>query len=348
MTTNIAIIGDYFMLPSVFEEKIRTACKNHDIDIRTHQDDWPNTPMEHGYATAGLEGLKEYYGHPDAVVDFIQDAEIFITHLSPISHSMLDKLPNLKCIGISRGGPVNIDMDAARKHNISVFNVPGRNASAVAEFTLGAILTETRRIRIGHETLRQGVWRGDLYRHDTTGRELSELTVGVVGYGNIGRRVVKLLKAFGCHVLVCDPYVQLSIDDINDGVEHVDFDTVLQQSDVVTMHARVTHETTHMFNKDTFAKMKSDAIFINAARGPLCQYDDLYHALTNGQIAAAMLDTFSIEPTDPDDPLLQLPNITITPHIAGASVACVDFAAEQIAQNVRRYLDNEPLVNIFK
>ncbi len=99
---------------------------------------------------------------------------------------MLERLPKLKLIAVSRGGPVNIDMKAARERKVLVVNTPGRNASAVAEFTLGAILAETRKIRAGHESLRAGVWRGDLYRADTTGRELYEMTVGVIGYGAIG------------------------------------------------------------------------------------------------------------------------------------------------------------------
>ena len=120
---------------------------------------------------------------------------------------------------IGGGGPVNIDMAAARARKIRVVNTPGRNGSAVAEFTIGAILTETRNIRRGHESLRSGEWRGDLYRADLTGEELSEMTVGVIGYGHVGTKVVKFLKAFGCRILVCDPYVQLSRADREDGVE---------------------------------------------------------------------------------------------------------------------------------
>ncbi|TIX75652.1 MAG: oxidoreductase, partial [Mesorhizobium sp.] len=115
----------------------------------------------------------------------------------------------------------------AKAHGITVVNVPGRNASAVAEFTIGAILAETRLIRVGHEALRKGEWRGDLYRADRTGRELNEMTVGVIGYGNIGTKVVRLLRAFGCRILVTDPYVQLSAEDRNGGVELVALDDLL-------------------------------------------------------------------------------------------------------------------------
>jgi D-3-phosphoglycerate dehydrogenase len=108
------------------------------------------------------------------------------------------------------------------------------------------------------------------------------------------------------------------------------------------MHARVTAETKHMMNADAFARMKKGALFVNTARGPLCDYDALYAALTDGPLGSAMLETFAVEPAPPDLPLLHLPNVTITPHIAGASVRTVTFAAEQAAEEVRRYLAGEP------
>ena len=329
------------MLPEVFDAKLAEACGDK-ITTRTRKDDWPDVPMEHGYAVEGMDGLKEYLGSADDVVGFIDEAEILVTHLAPMSRAMLDRLPGLKLIAVSRGGPVNIDMAAAREHGVTVVNTPGRNASAVAEFAIGAILCETRKIRVAHESLRAGVWRGDLYRADTTGRELSEMTVGVIGYGAIGSRVVRLLRAFGCRILVHDPYIQLDPDDAAAGVELVSFDTLLKQSDVVTLHPRVTDETRHMMNAESFARMKPGSLFVNTARGPLCDYDALFDALTNGPLGSAMLETFGVEPVPADWPLLQLPNVTLTPHIAGASVRTVTFAAEQAAEEVRRYIAGEP------
>jgi len=193
--------------------------------------------------------------------------------------------------------------------------------------------------------LRKGHWRGDLYRADITGRELSEMTVGVIGYGNIGTKVVKLLQAFGTKVMVCDPYVQLTPEDALAGVELVSLDRLLGEADVVTLHSRVTDETKEMMNAEAFKRMKSDALFVNTARGPMCNYDDLYHALVEGEIGSAMLETFGIEPVPEDWPLLQLPNVTLTPHIAGASVRTVTYAAEQAAEEVRRYIAGEPARN---
>jgi D-3-phosphoglycerate dehydrogenase len=328
----------------MFEAAIRARCGDS-LDIRTLEMPWPDEPMEHGYAKEGMEGLKEYQGDPDEIVAFVGEAAIAITQLAPFSASMMDRLPNLKLIAVSRGGPVNIDMAAARERGIRVVTTPGRNASAVAEFTIGAILAETRLIRVGHEALRRSEWRGDLYRADRTGRELSEMTVGVIGYGNIGTKVVRLLRAFGTKVLVHDPYVQLSAEDRNAGVEHVSLDELLARADLVTLHPRVSEETKNMMNAETFAKMKPGAIFVNTARGPLCDYDALYENLVSGHLASAMLETFAVEPVPEGWPLLNLPNVTLTPHIAGASVRTVTYAAEMAAEEVRRYIAGLPPVN---
>jgi len=341
----LVIIGDHFMRSDMFEKAIREKCPNAPLDITRHDLDWPDKPMEHGYAQAGMAGLKEYMGTEDGTVALIDGAEILVTHLVPLSAQIMDRCPALKFVAVSRGGPVNIDMQAARQRGVIVVNTPGRNAAAVAEFTIGAILAETRLITRGHDALRRGEWRGDLYRADRTGEELSEMTVGIIGYGEIGTRVVRLLKVFGCRILVADPYVQLSAGDLADGVEQVSLDTLLARSDVVTLHPRVTKETEKLINAQTLAQMKPNAILINTARGPLVDYDALYDALANRRIRSAMLETFAIEPVPADWPLLGLENVTLTPHIAGASVRTVTYAAGLAAEEVRRYLAGEPPVN---
>jgi D-3-phosphoglycerate dehydrogenase / 2-oxoglutarate reductase len=342
MTQSVAIIGDRFMLPRLFEEALRDVCGDT-LAIRSLEQPWPDEPMEHGYAKAGMDGLKEYMGQPDDIVAFIGDAPILVTHLAPLSAGMMDRLPHLKLVAVSRGGPVNIDVRAARARGIQVVNTPGRNASAVAEFTIGAILCQTRLITRGHDSLRRGEWHGDLYRADLTGDELSEMTVGVIGYGHVGTRVVRLLKAFGCRILVCDPYVQLAVEDLNDGVEQVGFERLLAQSDVVSLHPRVTEETRGMIGAAQFAAMKPGSFFVNTARGPLVDYQALYDALASEHLRGAAIETFAVEPVPPDWPLLQLPNVTLTPHIAGASVKTVRIAARAAALEVQRYLNGESL-----
>jgi len=344
----IAVVGDRFMLPEAFADALKPVL-GEGWRVRTLELPWPDEPMHHGYAgghqAPGLEGLREYMGEPDAIAEFVGKAEVLVTHLAPVTGPMLDRLPALKLIAVSRGGPVNIDVEAAEARGVLVVNTPGRNASAVAEFTIGAILAETRLIRAGHEALRKGEWRGDLYRADLTGTELSELTVGLIGYGHIGTLVVKLLKPFGCRILVDDPYKDLSPEDVADGVVKVDLDTLLAQSDVVSLHARVTEETRGFLAAPQFARMKRGAYFVNTARGPMVNYDDLYAALKSGHVRGAMLETFWQEPPPPDSPLLRLDNVTLTPHIAGASTTTVRIAARRAAEEVRRWLAGEPPLN---
>jgi D-3-phosphoglycerate dehydrogenase / 2-oxoglutarate reductase len=340
----IAVIGDQFMKASAFTDALAKV-PGLDADVRTMELPWPDQPMRHGYVDGGLPGLREYMGEPDEIVRFVDGAEILINHLAPINGDILDRLPALKLVAVSRGGPVNIDVAACKARKVKLVNTPGRNSSAVAEFTIAAILAETRLIRAGHEALRQGVWRGDLYRFDKIDAELSEMTVGLIGYGHIGTKVVRLLKPFGCRILVCDPYVPLSAEDREDDVEQVDLDTLLKRSDVVSLHARVTEETKGFMAAPQFARMKPGAYFINTARGPMVNYDDLYQALKSRHIRGAMLETFWLEPPPPESPLLKLDNVTLTPHIAGASTTTVRIAARMIAEEIRRHGAGEPPLN---
>ncbi len=340
----IAVIGDQFMKASAFTDALAKV-PGLDADVRTMELPWPDQPMRHGYVDGGLPGLREYMGEPDEIVRFVDGAEILINHLAPINGDILDRLPALKLIAVSRGGPVNIDVAACKARKVKLVNTPGRNSSAVAEFTIAAILAETRLIRAGHESLRQGVWRGDLYRFDKIDAELSEMTVGLIGYGHIGTKVVRLLKPFGCRILVCDPYVPLSAEDREDDVEQVDLDTLLKRSDVVSLHARVTEETKGFLAAPQFARMRPGAYFINTARGPMVNYDDLYQALKSRHIRGAMLETFWMEPPPPESPLLKLDNVTLTPHIAGASTTTVRIAARMIAEEIRRHGAGEPPLN---
>ena len=340
----IAVIGDRFMKPDAFLTALAPIVGDSG-EMRSLELPWPDEPMQHGYLDGSIAGLKEYLGEPEVILGFVDGAEILINHLAPITGQMLDRLKELKLIAVSRGGPVNIDLAACRERGVVVVNAPGRNASAVAEFTIGAILAETRLIRAGHEALRQGIWRGDLYRADVTGTELSELTVGLIGYGHIGTRVVRLLKPFGCRILVCDPYKRLAAEDAADGVVQVELARLLSESDVVSLHARVSDETKGFLAAPQFASMKSGAYFINTARGPMVNYGDLHAALASRHLRGAMLETFWLEPPPADAPLLKLDNVTLTPHIAGASTTTVKIAARMAAEEVRRYLAGEPAMN---
>lgn len=339
----VAVLGDSFMRPAFFEDALRAvpalrerlACRHLELP-------WPDVPLVNGKPGTPTAGLKEFLGAPDDIAAFVGDAQVLVNHLAPVTARVLERCRPLQLIAVSRGGPVNIDMAAARERGVKVVNAPGRNASAVAEFTVGMILAETRLITLGHRSLSQGVWRGDLYRADTTGEELCNLTVGLIGYGEVGRRVVPLLLPFGCRLLVHDPYVPVSDEHRACGVRQVGFDELLAESDVVSLHARVTPETTGFIDAAAFARMKRGAYFINTARGPMVDYRALHEALAGGHLRGAGIETFELEPPPADSPLLRLPNVTLTPHIAGASLQTVKVAAAMVAEELRRHVAGEP------
>tara|TARA_Y100000768_G_C23988063_1_gene690226 strand:+ start:3453 stop:4493 length:1041 start_codon:yes stop_codon:yes gene_type:complete len=341
----ISIYGDRFMKSDIFEEVISKKLNSYDLDFLKKDIEWPDGPFHNDYGKGNFSKVKEYFGTEEDVVSIVKDNEILITDLAPITEAIIEKLPNLKFIGVSRGGPVNIDIEACKKNNITVVNAPGRNASAVAEFTIASILTETRLVTKGHQSMINGEWRGDLYRFDITGRELSELTVGLVGYSHIGKRVRDLLIPFGCKIIFTDPFVEKDEIDKKNNIERVSKEELLSRSDVVSLHARVTKETEKFFAGPEFSNMKKHSYFINTARGPLVDYDALLDNLKSGHLSGAALDTFDIEPLPGNHPLRKLDNVTLTPHIAGASIKTVYYAAEVIAEDLKNYLENKNLIN---
>lgn len=341
----ISIYGDRFMKSEIFEEVIKKKLSDHVISFTKKDVEWPDGPFHNDYGKGHFSNIKEYFGSEDDVINTVKDNEILITDLAPITENIINKIPNLKFIGVSRGGPVNIDIEACKKNNITVVNAPGRNASAVAEFTIASILSETRLVTKGHQSMVNGEWRGDLYRFDITGRELSELTIGLVGYSHIGKRVRDLLLPFGCKIIFSDPFVEEDEIDKKNNIERVTKEDLILRSDVISIHARVTKETEKFFSENEFSKMKKGSYFINTARGPLVDYDALLKYLKNQHLGGAALDTFDIEPLPKDHPLRRLNNVTLSPHIAGASIKTVYYAAEVIAEDLKNYLENKKLIN---
>lgn len=335
----VSIIGDLFMRAQTFAEALMSHGGDR-FDIIVHENQWPVAPFD-----PPRDGIKEYQGQDEETIKQIGDAEILVLHMAPLTRAVFEQCPNLKLIGISRAGTVNIDRQAAKDHGVQIVNAPGRNASAVAEFTIGAILAQTRLFTVGHTSLSQGEWRGDLYRADRTGQELSQMSVGLIGYGAIGPRVARLLVPFGPRIMFDDPYVEQTDEDRALGIEKCDFETLLATCDVVSMHPRVTDETRGMMNAQAFAMMKPGSYFINTARGPLMDEFALADALKSGHLAGASIDTFDPEPPDPSHPLFALPNITLTPHIAGASVYVSTFAAQVIAKDIGNFVHSRPLNN---
>jgi len=254
---------------------------------------------------------------PEDLVALLQQADLIVVHFCPISGELLARCPHLKLIGTCRTGTSNIETEEAKSKGVTVINCRGRLANAVADFTLGLLLAETRNIARGHLAMRQGNWRRSFAN---TGHipELPGRTVGLVGFGAIGQAVARRLRGFDVRILACDPYLDRQAAE-SLGVEICGLDELLGQSDFVSLHCNVTQETRHLLNAESLARMKPSAYLINTSRSSLVDEEALVVALREKQIAGAALDVFDQEPLPCDHPLMTLDNVTLTPHMAGGS-----------------------------
>lgn len=276
--------------------------------------DWGYTDQ----ATQQAEMLAIERRGPDAAVasaafEGSSDATILIVGFAPVSQTFLDQLANLELIAINRGGTENIS-DHAERLGIQILNSSGRNARAVAEYTVGMILAEMRNIARSHSDLCSGIWEGSYANHGQIG-ELHESVIGLVGLGHVGRLVVEMLGGFRCRFLVFDPYVR----ELPAECTSVPLDELLKAADVVSIHARLSPETQHLIGSEELSLMKPTAILVNTARAELVNEHALAQALDAGQLAGAALDVFAQEPPDPDSHLVRSTRTTVTPHLAGTT-----------------------------
>lgn len=248
----------------------------------------------------------------------IVDADAIITADKKITKEMIDTLENCKVIVRQGIGFDTIDLERSKEKGIAVCNIPDYCVEEVSEFTVALMLNLWRHINTYDKHTREGIW--DIQSvHKITGfpamRRSSTQTLGITGFGRIARLVAKKAKPFGFRIITSDPYIDPKIPE-EMGVELVDFDTLVKQSDIISVNTPLTPETKHMFNMDVFKKMKDTAYIVNTGRGPLIKEDDLYEALKNKVIAGAALDVTETEPLEKDNKLFTLDNIIITPHAA--------------------------------
>lgn len=333
----VLIIGDKFITNEVFLECFKKIFKNYpgEFEFRFHSTNWPLEPLKKNSEVA------EFTGDDSEIIDLIKDAEILLTHTGCITKRVISAAGRLKVVGVGRGGPVNINIKACTERGIPVVYAPGRNAEAVAEFTIGLIIAATRNIVTSHVSFHGNKkWRGDLYDFSNVGNELSHSTVGIIGFGAVGSRVAKILNAFGSRVIVYDPYIS-EAQKAEHNCEFVDLETLLKESDIISLHARYTKETKKMIDKEKIAMMKKSAIFINTARGELVDYDALYEALKKRRIAGAALDVFEAEPPPTNSELFNLDNVIACTHLAGASKQAAYLGAQKACEGVYQYLVGE-------
>ncbi len=289
------------------------------------------------------QGGPEAVTLPPEVTDNLADFDIVSVQFTPIGRSFIEAAESLNVIAVLRGGTENIDVEFATRRGICVLNTPGRNARAVAECTLGMILAEIRNIARAHGCLKNRQWRRSFPNSDAI-PELCEKTVGLVGYGAVGRLVAGYLRAFGSRIIACDPHC--SGDPAP--AELVDLETLMRESDVVSIHARLTGDTHHLIGRRELTWMKPGAILVNTARSGLVDEEALVQALSERRIMGAALDVFDTEPLPPDHPLVRLDNVTITPHLAGSTIDAFRNSPKLMAEHLRRMLRGErplPIVN---
>ncbi len=338
----VMIIGDLFVTHQLFQKAIEQALAGMNVEVwyRIIETAWPDDPLK------DVEDVQEAVGDVDAMIPVVKDADIIVTDYGAVTKRMIEAAPNLKLIAVSRGGPVSVSIKAAQDRGIQVVNLPGRNSRAVAEFTLGLIFAQMKRISECHHDMKRGLWRGDCYRFEMAPSELSGQVAGLIGLGSVSQLLAPMLQTLGMSVLAFDPFVQpLQFEKLD--VRSVDLETLLRESDVVSLHARVTPDNVGMIGEKQLRAMKQSAYLLNTARGALVDYHALYRALKENWIAGAALDIYDLEPIDINDPRVQLNNVTLAPHIAGASKETAIRSADQIAQEILRFVRNEPLHHLF-
>jgi D-3-phosphoglycerate dehydrogenase len=287
--------------------------------------------------------LREYEGSPSELAERIDGAHVLVVHGAPVSDTVVDASAVLRLVCCARGGPVNIDVDALTARGLPLVNTPGKNAEAVADLTLAFLVMLARGLPTAQQFLEDGNrlrdnWEGARF----IGSDLRHHVLGVVGYGQIGRRVARRAAAFGMSVIAYDPFAA-----VDDYAEQVDaLHELLARADFVSLHARATPENEHLIDADALAAMKPGAFLVNTARETLVDEDALDGALESGRLGGAALDVVRPQASAGRHRLLRHENVVLTPHLGGATRETLLQGAEMIAEEIGRFAAGEPLVNV--
>ena len=279
---------------------------------------------------------------PEETIGRAKDAEIILTNKVHIKRQEIEQLPKLKYIGVLATGYNIVDVEAAHEHGIIVTNVPAYSTESVAQMVFAHLFTVTNRTEHYALLNREGKWSSspDFCYWDTRLTELAGKTLGIVGLGNIGRRVAVIAQAFGMKVVA---YTSKAADQLSSGIRKRTIDELLKESDVVTLHCPLAPGTHHLINSQTLQMMKPSAILINTGRGPLVNDQDVADALKANRLRAYCADVLSEEPPRADNPLLPCENAFITPHIAWATMEARSRLIDVAIGNVKAFIDGQPV-----
>lgn len=297
------------------------------------------------YEAAGFEIVEGRCTDEDEMIDLIGDADGAQVGILPLtSRRVMEACSKLKVVSRFGVGVDSIDIDAATELGVMVCNVPGSNTTEVADHAMALMLSLTRQTFNAVTSTRAGDWADNpraMGGFTPKMRRLSGQVVGIVGFGNIGRAFATRIRGFGVsRILAFDPYVNQLAGDLY-GVELVDFETLTREADCITIHCSATAESRYLFNAETFKRMKSTALLVNTARGPIVSEEALADALEAGEIEAAAVDVTEVEPLASSSRLLRIPNCYVTPHVAAMSAVFIAETAVMQAENVIRVLTGQ-------
>ena len=274
----------------------------------------------------------------DQIAQRIGDADFVLLNKCRMDEEILSQCPNLKWVGIIATGTDNLDLEACRRHGVQVANVPGYSTYSVAQMTFSLLLAVCQCAERQNRAVQEGHWQLNVpaeYRI-LPQVELFGKTFGIFGYGSIGRQAGRIAKAFGMRVLACTRTVRPEY--AADGVEFVDFDTLLKESDVLSLHTPATPATRGVISAAALEKIKPGCILVNTARGALVDEAAVAEALKNGRLGFYAADAFAVEPLPADSPLRGLPNALLTPHIAWTTKEALQKLMDITTQNLRSFL----------
>ncbi|RLG50608.1 MAG: D-glycerate dehydrogenase [Thermoproteota archaeon] len=282
----------------------------------------------------------------EVIVEKVRGKDALVSLLTDkIDAEVMDASPNLRIIAQYAVGFDNIDLKAATERGIYVTNTPGVLTETVADFAFALMLAAARRVVEADRYVREGKWKVGWHPTMMLGYDVYERTLGIVGLGRIGSAVARRAKGFNMKVIYYDvrrrPELEREL-----GVEYRPLEELLKDSDFVSLHVPLTPETRHMIGERELRMMKKTAVLVNTARGPVVDEKALYRALKEGWIAAAALDVFEKEPTPVDNPLLELSNVVVAPHIASASFETRSRMAEMVAENLIAFLEGRTPPNL--
>ncbi|MGM0416196.1 MAG: D-2-hydroxyacid dehydrogenase [Thermodesulfobacteriota bacterium] len=277
----------------------------------------------------------------EQVLERCRGADIVLTNKVVLSSETMAQLPELKYIGVMATGYNVVDLDAAHRHGVVVTNVPAYSTNSVAQMVFALLLHHAQHVALYDQKVHAGDWSAceDFSFRDAPLLELTGKAMGIVGFGNIGRKVAAIGKQFGLRILVYtrNPGAYLELNHVDGVYEATDFESLLRRSDIVTLHCPLNSETQELINSRSITFMRQDAVLINTGRGALLDEDAVASALVQKRLGALLTDVLSTEPPSPDNPLLQAPNCVITPHIGWATRAARQRLLDTVSDNIRAY-----------